>query len=69
MGRGEVEQRFKDARLDFGSEDAKFWEVDEDELHDYEVIGRERKRLSWMTSRLSARREEALKVRLLLAYL
>ena len=37
------------ARLDFGIEEAKFWGMDEnedeDELDDYEIIGRERNRL------------------------
>ncbi|KFY86563.1 hypothetical protein V500_07563 [Pseudogymnoascus sp. VKM F-4518 (FW-2643)] len=33
------------AKMDFGIEEAKFWVVDEDELDDYEIIGRERKGL------------------------
>lgn len=40
-----MEQRLKDGRLDFGIEDAKFWEVDEDELDDFEIVGRERIKL------------------------
>lgn len=34
-------------RLDFGIEGAKFWEVDEDGLDDYEFIGGERERERW----------------------
>ncbi|OBT50282.1 hypothetical protein VE04_09482 [Pseudogymnoascus sp. 24MN13] len=33
------------AKLDFGIEEAKFWEIDEEELDEYEIIGGKRKRL------------------------